>query len=251
MSPDLSAADHLPNRREGGQPSDPYELPRQRRGHTPQMHGRYPDYDILEQADHWDPVTRELVLDRVDNVPEIRFFEAREAATLSALCDVLTAQDSEPRIPVMNFVDEKYFKGELDGYQYDDMPDDRQAWRLVARGLDEQARERAGAASFAATQDETKRAIVADFAQAQLSGGAWEQLNVKRAFSLVMRVVLSCFYSHPWAWNEIGFGGPAYPRGYSRFGSPQLEPAERETWEGKEAVDIDPDSGRAEPPPER
>ena len=26
------------------------------------------------------------------------------------------------------------------------------------------------------------------------------------------------FYSHPWAWNEIGFGGPAYPQGYMRLG---------------------------------
>ena len=39
----------------------------------------------------------------------------------------------------------------------------------------------------------------------------------------VMRAVLSAFYSHPWAWNEIGFGGPAYPRGYARFGVGQRE----------------------------
>ena len=39
----------------------PRELPRQRRGTTPQMHGRYPDYDVLDNAGHWDPVTRELV----------------------------------------------------------------------------------------------------------------------------------------------------------------------------------------------
>ena len=64
-----------------------------------------------------------------------------------------------------------------------------------------------------------------------------------------MRVTLACFYSHPWAWNEIGFGGPAYPRGYSRFGSPELEPADREPWEGREAVDTDPDSGRGETAP--
>ena len=66
---DPGSADHLPKRRAGGQPADPYELPRQRRGRTPQMHGRYPDFDVLEQAGHWDRATRELVLSRVREVP--------------------------------------------------------------------------------------------------------------------------------------------------------------------------------------
>ena len=248
MDLDFRRADHLP-RADGSGPADPYRLPRQRRGTTPQMHGRYPDYDVLSQADHWDEVTRRMVLARVDDVPEIRFFSTREAATLGALTDVLTAQDAEPRIPLVNFIDEKYANGQSDGYQYSDMPDDDEAWQLVALGLDEQAVQRAGATSFAAAADDVKLAIVGDFAQARLTGGAWEQLNVKRAFSLVMRVTLSCFYSHPWAWNEIGFGGPAYPRGYSRFGSPEVEPADRETWEGREAVDTDPASGRRERTP--
>jgi hypothetical protein len=247
MDLDFRRADHLPQA-DGG-PADPYRLPRQRQGTTPQMHGRYPDYDVLSQSDHWDEVTRRMVLARVDDVPEIRFFSAREAATLGALADVLTAQDSEPRIPLVNFIDDKYARGQSDGYQYDDMPDDDEAWQLVALGLDEQAAQRAGATSFAAAATDVKRAIVEDFAQARLAGGAWEQLNVKRAFALVMRVTLSCFYSHPWAWNEIGFGGPAYPRGYSRFGSPEVEPADRETWEGREAVDSDPESGRTEATP--
>jgi Gluconate 2-dehydrogenase subunit 3 len=251
VAPDFDRGEQLPNRGGGREPADPYELPRQRRGHTPQMHGRYPDFDVLEQAGHWDAVTRELVLARVQAPPPIRFFTKGEAATLGALCDVLTAQDADPRIPLINFVDEKYAHGELDGYQYDDMPDDREAWRLVARGLDEQAAERSGAPSFAAATAEVIHAIASDFASGELSGASWERLDVKRAFSLVMRVTLSCFYSHPWAWNEIGFGGPAYPRGYSRFGSPELQNAERETWEGREAFDRDPVSERREPPPTR
>ena len=87
---------------------DPYELPRQRRGTTPQMHGRYPDYDVLSQAEHWDETTRKVVLDRVENVPEIRFFDALEARTLKAFCDVVTAQETEPRIPVLSY---RYFPG--------------------------------------------------------------------------------------------------------------------------------------------
>ena len=51
-----------------------------------------------------------------------------------------------------------------------------------------------------------------------------------------MRSVLAAFYSHPWAWNEIGFGGPAYPRGYARLGDRH----EREPWEAPEALRRDP-----------
>jgi len=249
MAIDFRRAERLPNLRRGREPADPGELPRQRRGVTPQMHGRYPDYDVLEQASHWDEVTREMVLARVERVPPIRFFSPREAATLGELCDVLTAQDSEPRIPVLNYVDEKYFEGRLDGFQFDDMPDDRDTWRTVARALDEEAHARSGAATFAAADGEVREAIVSDFADGRVQGGSWSDLNPRRAFAVVMRGVLDAFYSHPWAWNEIGFGGPAYPRGYSRFGSPHLQAAEREPWEGREAYDEDPVSHRPEQPP--
>jgi hypothetical protein len=53
-----------------------------------------------------------------------------------------------------------------------------------------------------------------------------------------MRDICQAFYAHPWSWNEIGFGGPAYPRGYAAFGNPEL--GERESWEGAEAVERDP-----------
>lgn len=249
MALDFRKALHLPNLRKGDDHADAYELPRQRRGTTPQMHGRYPDYDVLENAAHWDDATRRAVLPRVHDVPPVRFFDPREAATVEALANVLTAQDAEPRIPILNFVDETLHEGEGEGYRYFDMPDDRETWRLVVRGLDEQAQARGGVPTFAAASDELRHEIVGCFAEAQLRGGAWDRLNVSHAFSVVMQAVLSSFYSHPWAWNEIGWGGPAYPRGYSRFGNPQLQPAQREIWEGREAYDEDPVRHVEEPPP--
>jgi len=193
------------------------DLPQQRRGVTPQMVGRYPDYDVLAQADHWDDVTRGVVLDRVENVPSIRFFDDAEAATLKAFCDVATAQDAEPRIPVLSYVDEKLASGRGDGWQYFDLPGDGEVWRRVARGLDAEAR-RQSFDSFAAAPLEAQTGVVHRFSKGQLHGGVWDTLNVARAFSVVMRYVAQAFYSHPWAWNEIGFGGPAYPRGYMRMG---------------------------------
>lgn len=234
MPHDFARADHLPNLRGDRAPTDPHQLPRQQRGQTPQMHGRYPDYDVMEQADQWDDVTSRVVLDRVTNVPPFRFFTDAEAATLAAFCDVVLAQDAQPRIPVLAYIDEKLHAGRLDGYQYADMPDDRETWRLVARGLDEAAGV-GGATSYASAPHDARLGISVRFSDGTLGGGAWDELNIVRAFGVVMRSMLAAFYSHPWAWNEIGFGGPAYPRGYARLGIDLSE-----AWEGTEALDADP-----------
>ena len=197
------------------------------------MYGRYPDYDVLEQAGHWDEATRRVVLARLDP-PPIRFFDEDEASTLAAFCDTVMAQDAEPRVPVLSFVDAKLHEGRLDGFQYDDMPDDREVWRIVARGLDEEARAR-GFATFAQALPAERHAICEEFADGKVQGGAWEELNVSRAWDVLMRGVLQGFYSHPWTWNEMGFGGPAYPRGYAALGA-----GHKEHWEGDEAFEIDP-----------
>jgi hypothetical protein len=195
------------------------------------MRGRYPDYDVLATVEHWDAVTRRVVLDRVGNVPAIRFFDERQERTLRAFCDVVTAQDCEPRIPVLEMVDAKLYAGKLDGFRYHDMPPDPETWRRVAANLDATAREEGCEEGFAAAGSESQHAIVERFSEGELD---WD-LPVKRAWSVVMRGVLSAFYSHPWAWNEIGFGGPAYPRGFARLGAGQ-----REHWEAPPEFSVDP-----------
>ena len=223
---DLSRPDHLPNLRPGGTPPHPSWLPSQRRGTTPQMIGRYPDYDVLQSVDTWDAATAKVVDARMHVSREMNFFSAAEQSTARLFCDLVTAQDMEPRIPVVELIDEKLAGGRLDGYQYDDMPDDRDTWRLVLAGLDEVATERHGA-RLADCQPEAAHQVVSDFAATKVSGGSWEKLNVSRAWSVCMRAILAAFYSHPWAWNEIGFGGPAYPQGYMRLGPVStLEPRE-------------------------
>ncbi|OBG74744.1 hypothetical protein A9X05_25820 [Mycobacterium sp. E3298] len=237
---DTSRPDHLPNLRADRKPPHPSWLPKQRRGVTPQMIGRYPDFDVLETTDTWDEATKKVVLARLEPPGPLRFFTAEEEPCLRAFCDTVLAQDREPRVPVAESVDSKLADGRLDGYQYADMPDDRDAWRLVLRGLDETASSRYGKASFAEAEPDTREEIVDQFSQGALDGGVWERMNVKRAWSVCMRMVLSGFYSHPWAWNEIGFGGPAYPRGFMRLGGATGPAAAREPFETPGATDEDP-----------
>jgi hypothetical protein len=228
MAHSFSGHEHLPNRRGDRPAADPDGLPRQRRGTTPQMHGRYPDYDVLANAGHWDETTRRAILDRVEHVPPVRFFAPGEARCLRAFLDVLLAQDAEPRIPVLELVDATLHAGKLDGYRYAGMPRDPETWRIAAAGLDA-----AAGGDFAAADAHVQHAIVGRFAEGELA----LDVDSGRAWSVVTRGALAAFYSHPWAWNEIGFGGPAYPRGYMRLSA---GPSGREPFEAREAFDRDP-----------
>ena len=53
------------------------------------------------------------------------------------------------------------------------------------------------------------------------AGGAhWRGMQPKRFFrSVLLKQSVKIYYAHPFAWNEIGFGGPAAPRGYVRLGA--------------------------------
>ena len=57
----------------------------------------------------------------------------------------------------------------------------------------------------------------------------WQTLPVKHFWTLFMGDCAEVYYAHPWAWDEIGFGGPAYPRAYFR-----LERGDPEPWEKNE-----------------
>jgi hypothetical protein len=203
------------------------------------MIGRYPDFDVLSATDTWDAATTSVVMARLEPPKPLRFFSSDEEPTLRALCDTVMAQDVEPRIPVAEFVDDKMAAGRLDGYQYADMPDDRVTWHLVLAGLDHSARTRYGKPSFAEVDEDEREAIVDDLAHGRLEGGPWEDLNVSRAWSVCMRAILAGFYSHPWAWNEIGVGGPAYPRGFMRLGPMSTtEPFERHGATDEDPADV-------------
>jgi Gluconate 2-dehydrogenase subunit 3 len=186
---------------------------------------RFPGFDVLDQARHWDPVTAGVVLGRVGRPPDIRFFSTAEEATATALCGRLLGEDGDgkPKVAVVPMIDARLAEQQTDGWRYDDMPEDGQAWRDTLRLLDEDSQDRCSRA-FAQAPLEGQRAILQ--AVQDLKSKDWHGLNAAHVWSLWTRYACTAFYAHPSAWNEIGFPGPAYPRGYKNPGVDAREPFE-------------------------
>lgn len=205
-----------------------------RRGITPQGRGRFPGFDVLDEVPRWDDVTAGVVLARLTLTADLSFFTAAEDAVASPLCDLLLGQDDDPRIPVVALIDARLAAGETDGWHYADMPPDPQAWRETLAALDAQAQEAHGR-QFALLAADQQASLVQAVFDAGRQGQPWHGWPGSQVWSLWTRYACAAFYSHPWAWNEIGFGGPAFPRGYKNVGLDA-----RERWEVADAEGTDP-----------
>jgi hypothetical protein len=181
----------------------------------------FPGYDVLDKWDtpSWNEQTREAVAERLHEVPERRFFDAEEWATLEAVCARLIPQPDRPEgpVPIVPWIDRKLDRNEGDGYRYEGMPSMRDAWRMGLRGIDDESRARHGRRFRELTpaqQDDVLRRIQEE----DVTSDVWTRMPPRRFFeSTLLRHVVSVYYAHPSAWNEIGFGGPAAPRGYARL----------------------------------
>ena len=211
----------------------PYRAPHQR-AITPQSRGRFPGFDVLGQVDSWDDVTAGVVLARLAPTTDLSFFSLAENGAATALTDLLFAQDDEPRVPVVAMIDARLAAGETDGWHYDDMPADAEAWRQSLAALDADAQD-VGGTAFARLEHGDRAAIVQRVQDLGSDAKQWRGLPAHRVWSLWTRYGCAAFYSHPWAWNEMGFPGPAYPRGYKNLGIDAREP-----FEVPDAVGTDP-----------
>jgi Gluconate 2-dehydrogenase subunit 3 len=204
--------------------------------------GYYPDFSTLAQQKYWDAKTREVILERLSNVPAIRFFTVEEARFLEVICDHIlpqTDRDAAHKIPIVPWIDKRLFENRHDGYRYADMPPDREAYRLGFQAIQEIARHLHGhnfEELLPLEQDQILKALHDNKPPA--GEAIWKRMPVRRFWAMLVQDCIEVYYAHPWAWDEIGFGGPAYPRAYIRLENGLAEPWEaderRYKWEAPE-----------------
>lgn len=197
------------------------------------MTTRYPGYDVQAKrgGPSWDDITREVIDQRTGVRGGPRFLSPAEFRTLAALCArILPQPPGRPLVPLAAIVDAKLAGNQGDGYRDSCMPPLREAWKRGLAALDAEAQARHQKA-FAALPIDQRDALLRDAHAGELSHPAWKGMPPKLFFTRrVLHDIVGAYYSHPQAWSEIGFGGPANPRGYVR-----LAAGHRDAWEAAEA----------------
>ncbi len=193
----------------------------------------YAGYDILAKwnTPSFDDRTRETLRRRLTDIPARRFFSREEFAVLVALTERLTPAIAGLSAELIaGWIDERVGLNQGEGYRGEGAPPLRQCWRLGLAAIDGEAR-RLFRQSFvtldASTKDMTMRAI----AKGETEAALWRGLDPKGFFTdVLLKTVVGFAYSHPSALSDIGFGGPASPRGYVRLGFDARDPWEAKEW---------------------
>ncbi len=196
------------------------------------MSGRFPGYDVLDKRHtlSWNEATRRVVNDRLAVHPGPRFFNEAEWMALQAVCARILPQPSDrPPVPIAAYVDDKMFGHKIDGYRAAPLLPQGEAWQAALAALDAVSQERHGRL-FHELEAPAQDALLAAMQKGELSGPLWRGMPPEMFFAKrVLHDVTSAYYAHPTAWSEMGFGGPAAPRGYVRLDADQHDP-----WEAAE-----------------
>ena len=197
------------------------------------MTARYPGYDVLAKRHtlSWNEATRRVIDKRLAVHPGPRFFTAEEWPVVRAICDrILPQPEGRPPVPIAAYVDDKLLEKKIDGYREAALPEQGEAWRIALAALDGEAREAHGR-GFAELPPAEQDALLSRMQKGELTGEAWRGMPSAMFFSKrVLHDITNAYYAHPTAWNEMGFAGPAAPRGYVRMDANQHDP-----WEAAEA----------------
>jgi hypothetical protein len=198
---------------------------------------RFPDYDVLSKrwGPSWNEQTRQVIARRLSIGAKPRFFTDQEFATVIALAARIVPQPAtRPNIPVAGLVDDKLLRGKSEGYREVGLPREPEAWRLGLKALEAEAKN-AFATSFSKLAAADQDALLTRMEKGELRDPAWQGMPPAVFFRRRMALdMILAYYSYPTAWNEIGWGGPASPRGYVR-----MDYDERDPWEAVEVKNGD------------
>lgn len=189
----------------------------------------------LLKTDDVTDITRQVLTDRLNApIPKPTFFTANEFSLLQAICNRLIPQNDRPQpIDMAGDIDKRLANQETNGWRYDTMPADGDAYKRGLKGIEESSQ-----AMFqqefqnisAEQQDIILRAVQTKTAP----GETWKNMPADRFFEELLAEVTENYFSNPLAQEEIGYVGMADVPTWQRIGLNELEDREPQIIDSKE-----------------
>lgn len=190
---------------------------------------RYPNYDVLSQQEEWDGHTRSIVKSRTEAGEPYRFLTLTEAEMLRAICSIMAGDGRANIIQfVLRHIDQSLSGAAGESQRKASVPKAQELLREGLKQLDQLCLTRS-LKPFIELPEQEQFPIVSDLSEGKLPFPPEWNSHQKALFNRILSWTVESYYSHPTVWSEIGYGGPAYPRGYVRTNIGQLDPWEAKT----------------------
>lgn len=200
-------------------------------GEVRPVESRYPQFDVMAEAERWDAHTRDIVMRRLEGPHKFRTLDEHQVRTLKVLARHLLYED---RHEILTFaashVDARIHDQVGESQRKPEIPPEDVLVRSGLKALDAIANSRHQKA-FVDCDVDQQFAIVSAMQLGQLeplnpdeaiNAPQWSDpqnaKSIQKAFfKKVLGLMVDALASHPLIWSEIGYAGPAYPRGYYRI----------------------------------
>ncbi len=187
----------------------------------------YPNYDVLRNQEEWDEHTQSIVLSRFIRTWEFQFLTLEEVEILHLICSRLVDDSREDIVAFMvQHIDQSLAGSPGEGQRKAGMPQAPPFIREGVQRLNDASKKR-HVLGFTQLEERQQVGLLDDLSRGEaMDPEEWDPFLQKEWFIKLLGWATESYYSHPTVWSEIGYGGPAYPRGYVRAQMGQLDPWE-------------------------
>lgn len=192
----------------------------------------YPDFNVFANEDHWDDHTREIVRKRLEPTGSYQKLTGEQVDMLRMIASLLLDDGRSSLLDwVIKHIDNKLQSDIGEAQRKVGVPPFATLLKGGLYALNELAQGENGGPFTALTPEQQTSLLVAlENNTVTLTAEDGQPVPPKDFFNNLLSEVVSAHYSHPQVWSEIGYAGPAYPRGYVR-----LEVGLSDPWEARKS----------------
>ncbi|TDF99480.1 gluconate 2-dehydrogenase subunit 3 family protein [Paenibacillus piri] len=193
----------------------------------------YPSFEVMNEQDEWDDHTQTIVTSRLKPNINLQFLTSKEAELVKRISS-LFVNDQTPEVLdfVVGHIDQTLYQSPGESQRKADVPKAPELIRAGLQAIEQGVQEQYTSAFLELDMAEQKQYLQYISESIAKPQEVWDGIPQEALFKKLLNLTYESYCSHPKVWSEIGYAGPAYPRGYVRTQLGQLDPweAQPEQW---------------------